>query len=403
MNPPEPLLTPAANVQTSTTGHKLPEQTRIPNVCVPRPVSMSMLLNQWQSMGIRISVDLPFTGNDQDFIFVCRNGPLIPYWSLDYAEKSPDVGHWPNNTNPYPGPFRQYAWNNMRNVFHGYEKPGPFPAKAGVFITQYDLPPILSTMAQTFRRWRGAIQYRIRTVAGFATQGYVFVGPLKNYYQQIGVYDEYNYHLGIQRSDSSYREVQQNSYIPADTSMFRHIELTMPYEYPTPWYDQFAWMSRRVTPARYVRSGDISFDTFAAPLTNEPHGDNYFAMGIRGNLAATQEGAQIEFELEYRAVEGFQFADPYLPPAYFASTHRDLLINDFDKIKRVPDPTLTSDGLSKITKTGSRTVRSVSSQSIAQRRKADLKLDLSGIDLGEDTVDPVMPSGYGSREREFTF
>jgi hypothetical protein len=397
MNPPEPLLDPAANVQVSTTGHKLPEQAQISKVVVPRPVSMSALMYQWQPMGIRVLINLPFTGNDEDFLFIIRNGPFIPYWSQEYDIKSPDT---PTSNADLKGPFKNYAWNNMRNVLHGLTKFQKFPDKFGIFITQYDLPPILSTMATAFRRWRGDMQYRIRTVAGFATQGYVFVGPLKNYFQQIAIFDEYNEHVGIQRQDNSYREVMQNSYVLGDTSMFRHFEVTQPYEYPVPWYDQHAWIQRRIDPNRYISP----LNPVSSSACNlEPHGDNFLAVGLRGNLAASQEGAQIEFELEYRAVEGFQFADPFLLPKHFVDTHKTLLTNDFEKIKRIPDPKYTSDGLS--------TTR-LASQAKSLRQRRSVTNTLSKLFISKKSQAPSssnepeqggLPKSYSSREREFSY
>lgn len=385
MNIPEPLLTPAANVQVSTTGHKLPEQTQVSRIVVPRPISISNLIYQWQPMGIRVVIDLPFTGNDQDFLFLIRNGPFIPYWSLDYSVSKPDLGPKNQPEAGWPTNYRQFLWNNARNVLHGFKSAQDFPQNYGIHISYYDLPSILSTMALSFRRWRGDLQYRIRTVAGFATQGYVFLGQLKNYFQPIAIYDEYNQHAGVQRQDASYRECMQNSYVLGDTSMFRHFEITVPYEYPVPWYDQYAWINRRISPHRYITpAGDPAP---SAPITLEPHGDNFIAMGVRGNLAAAQTGAQIAFELEYRAVEGFQFADPFLLPKDFAETHKTLLINDFDKVKTVPDPTLKSDGISKITKVQS----------------SRLKRMLLPESVIVDANKTVPTSSYSSREREFSY
>ena len=342
-------------------------------------------------MGIRVVIDLPFTGNDQDFLFLIRNGPFIPYWSLDYSVTKPDIGPKNQPPNGWPTNYRQFAWNNCRNVMHGFKSAQNFPPDYGIHISYYDLPSILSTFALAFRRWRGDMQYRIRTVAGFATQGYIVLGQLKNYFQPICLYDEYSQHVGIQRQDASYRELMQNSYVLGDTSMFRHFEINVPYEYPVPWYDQYAWINRRISPHRYITPSGDSFPS--APITLEPHGDNFVAMGLRGNLAASQVGAQIEFELEYRAVEGFQFSDPFLLPKDLAETHKTLLTNDFDKVKTIPDPTLRSDGMSRIIRTQpSRLKRMV--------MPAETVVDAS---KGVLTAKTPIPSSYSSREREFSY
>lgn len=344
MNSEEPILAAAANVQVSTTGHKLPEQAKFPVSSIPRPMSFFSLINQWQPMGIRVVVNLPFTGDDKDFLFCIRNGPFIPPHYYSYYTKAHEGPS--NKKDDYPiSRLACYAWNNMRNVLHGTSKFDSFPKNPPVFITQYDEPPLLASLAACFRRWRGDIQYRIRTVAGFATQGYIFIGPLKNVFSPIGIYDENRISAPIFRSDSSYREVMMNAYVLGDTSMFRHMEVTVPFEYPVSYYDQYAWMARRTNPNKYTYENQA----LGRMINLEPHGDNWICMGVRGNLAATHEGAQIMFELEYRAMEGFQFADPGLPFSQLKRPHRERdFYSSFLKTKIIPNFKLYSDGLGKI-------------------------------------------------------
>lgn len=342
MNNEEPVQSAEQNVQLSTTGVPLPEQTRVCYTNMPRQVSILSWINQWQPMGIRVVLNLPFTGNDQDFLFAIRNGPFIPTWDLDYSDNNPE-GQSPQN--PWFGDLISYGWNNMRNVILPASKSYQYPDKPSVYLTQYDYPPPLSTLAQCFRRWRGDIQYRIRVVAGFVTQGYVIATTLKNVFSPIGIYDEYKTSPILQRQDLSYRAGMINSYVPSDTSMIRHLELTMQYEYPTPYYDQYAWISRRISPRTLFRKSDGGGLTHALEINSEPHGDNWIVLGVRGNLAAGQEGAQIGFELEYRAVEGFQFADPGLPPRTIARPYSSIDASKGPIIKRIPDKSYTSDGL----------------------------------------------------------
>nr|QWY81622.1 MAG: putative capsid protein [Polycipiviridae sp. XZN141292] len=339
MTTQEPKSTEIANVQMSGFGHKLPEQASIPICKIPRPMSISSWICEWQPMGIRVVVDLPFVGNDRDFLFLIRNGPFIPPWDHTYnanGDSSKDKFR------------RQLAWNNMRNVFHAPFGPQVFSSKPSIFITQYDYPPPLATMAASFRKWRGTMHYRIRTVAGFATQGYVFMAPLKNHLSPVGVYDEYSVPPSIPRQDASYREMMMNSYILSDTSMFRHIEYSMLFEYPVQWYDQYAWMARRV-------AGPIinicTEPDQVSQVVYEPHGDNFAGLCVRGELAATHPGAQIAFELEYRADENFQFSDPGLPPMFMNRPIVKLQKSQaLDKVKRLPDKSLRSDGIADITK-----------------------------------------------------
>lgn len=352
MNAEEPLLAPAANQTLGTTGKDLPEQTRVASRVVPRPMTILSLIHQWQPMGIRIVVDLPYIGNDQNFLFLLRNGPFIPRWDYIYDDSKPDEGKPKLDVNKQ---MKQYAWNNMRNVWFGSPLDKYTWGKSGVKITQYDYPPSLATLAACFRRWRGDMQYRFRVVAGFATQGYTIIAPVKNVFSPILIYDEYYTFPAITRQDCSYREAMINAYVMADTSMFRHAEVTVPYEYPAPWYDQYNWMMHRVSPKSYatnVNSGSVDRNKPTNIITTEPHGDNWIGFGLRGKIETTQTGGQIVIELEYRAQEGFQFADPGLPMKDFVTPYQTT-INDtahkYDAIKTVPDPELTSDGLFVIT------------------------------------------------------
>lgn len=273
-------------------------------------------------MGIRVVINLPFVSDDSSFLFAIRNGPFIPDL-YPYQDTNNNAGGLAPNPKLPTEQLSIYAWNNMRNVHHFQtydvskmqgvdlpDAPNHFPKDYPIEITYFDKPPPLATFATSFRRWRGDMQYRMRVVAGFATQGYVFVSPIKNIFSPIGMYNPFKYRLSFNRQDTSYREAMLNSYVMGDTSMFRHIEVTTPYEYPVDWYDQFAWMARRVSPTT-GRVGGNNARVCWSPV--EPHGDNYIVMGCRGEIAAAHTGAQLAIELEYRAVEGFQFADPFLP------------------------------------------------------------------------------------------
>lgn len=349
MNAEEPLLTPAANVQLSTTGHKLPEQAKAPVASMPRSISILNLIYQWQPMGIRVVVDLPFTSNNKDFLFCIRNGPFIPQFFTPVEANSGENPFGGKDTLPIKNTML-FFFNNTRPVIHGPTHFEKFPDKNFVHITYYDYPPILASLSSCFRRWRGDMQYRIRTIAGFATQGYVFVAPVKNAFSPIGIYDENVWSPPLQRQDTSYREVMMNSYVMGDTSMFRHVEVTVPYEYPVPYYDQYAWLSRRINPNKYnVYEGE----SLGRPITTEPHGDNWIVMGLRGNLAATHEGAQVMFELEYRAAEGFQFADPGLVFDRMFHPHSEAGART-EQI--IPDKTLVSNGID--------TVKSIATNSV---------------------------------------
>lgn len=343
MNSEEPIRVLNENQQVSTKPSLIPEQSNLPQTTMPRQISILNWIYQWQPMGIRVILNLPFTGDDSDFVFAIRNGPYIPYPYFNGYEDLDQAGVKSN----YPAPVSSFGYNNTRAVYLPYAQGSdyPDPSKPTHTLVHYDLPPIISTMAQSFRRWRGDMQYRLRIVAGFATQGYVIGTTIKNTFSPIAIYDEYKVAPHIERQDISYRAGMMNAYTLSDTSMFRHLEITMPYDYPTSFYDQYAWLARRVCP-----SINFSYDTSAKKWTadegflqDEPHGDNFLAVGIRGNLEAGAAGSQIIFELEYRCAEGFQFADPFFPPTHAVDPLETSV--DLERTIIIPNNVWDSDGV----------------------------------------------------------
>lgn len=310
--------------QSSFTGHKLKEQQQIDDCEIPRPFDVDHLMHQWQPMGIRVVVNLPIIGNDSDFLFLIRNTPYIPYY-------------FPTNTSDTDNYI--YRLNNMRNVIHGQYNTNMVVNPPGVVITQYDAPPVLASLARSFRRWRGTMHYRIRTVANFTQQAYLIATVLKNRPIDVGKYNSWWTNPRILRKDDSFRESMLNSYQMGDISLLRHYELAVPYEYPTQYYDMANWISNR-------GAGPYA-------ITNEPHGDNWIAIGFRGAIAAQTTG-QISFELEYRAGEDFQFSDPFLLHPKFAMGVREWHNSgNLNAIYSIPDPGITSDGQSTVTATPS--------------------------------------------------
>ncbi|ULG21220.1 putative capsid protein [Anoplolepis gracilipes virus 3] len=357
MSNEEPQVTPEQNVQLPSESHKLPEQSKIPQCNIPRPFDFDHLIHQWQPMGIRVTLNLPFTGNDQDYIFAIRNGPFIPTLFYQYKDSSCETTLDPTSKQPSiqnrklttMDTYQCYAFNNMRNVTHaGKTYTQIDPDQQAVYITQYDAPPILASLATMFRKWRGTMHYRIRTVAGFTTQGYIFSSVVRNSPSVVGIYPTEDTTPGIQREDRSYRESMINSYVMGDTAMFRHFEVEVPFEYPVPFYDQFNWIGNRSRPAKNFMTCDVNGTTRVQRLRNihnEPHGDNYILFGLRGKLESSVQNSQITFELEYRAGDDFQFADPFLPyNAHFLTPYSTYSDNK-TSIIQVPSKDYFTDGL----------------------------------------------------------
>lgn len=362
MNSEEPIQSIGQNQQVGSQGNVLPEQSRVVQSRVPRPMNIFSVLNQWQPMGFRVIVNLPFIGNDSDFLFYIRSGPFIPkppnaHWYRDSAYDS--------NPELYQQNVASFAANNMAAVrmfgdkIEEYPDYGVTSKEFPIVITQYDMPPAISTFAEMFRRWRGDMQYRIRVVAGSITQGYIIITSVKNVFIPISVYNQFKYRPALWKQDNSYRASMMNAYGLVDVAMFRHSEITVPYDYPTPYYDQFAWMARRVTPGvnflPYSGEGKEPVKPIArAEVKGEPHGDNLIAVGLRGALSTSLTGSQLEFELEYRCSEGFQFADPFLPHIKVVQSTFDALGRDALPY-RIPDRSKYSDGMGTAHDVGSLT------------------------------------------------
>lgn len=377
----QPARAIAENQIISTTGTDIPEQPGQPQVSMPRQISIFNIIHQWQPMGFRVIVNLPFIGDDQNYLFAIRNGPFIPTRPVHGHY---DIGPTADATGLFTQEVYSFAYNNMVPVVLSNDSGTayPDPSKPTISLTNYDLPPAIATFAQCFRRWRGDMQYRLRMVAGFATQGYVIATALKNVFSPIGIYDQFKYAPSIQRQDISFRPSMQNSYAMADTSMFRHLELTMQYDYPTPYYDQYAWMSRRATPGFYFENSAVpNVGITQRRILNqfEPHGDNWIVVGIRGNLESSMAGSQIVFELEYRCSENFQFADPFFPPK-LTSLPLTSIPKD-ERVYRVPDNLWKSDGIGKPTKVGATTTTSSTIAPAAARNTRGISINIPGANV----------------------
>lgn len=138
--------------------------------------------------------------------------------------------------------------------------------------------------------------------------------------------------------------------------MFRHFEVEVPFEYPVPFYDQFNWIANRTRPANnfMYASNDKGERSIARlrNIRNEPHGDNFILFGLRGKLESSVQNSQITFELEYRAGDDFQFADPFLPfNEHYLKPYADYKNQDI-KIIQVPSDQYQTDGLHYYQKAG---------------------------------------------------
>lgn len=311
--------TEASDQQLQKSYAPLAESATVKSTPIPRNNSFSHFLLAWQPMGIRVQVKIPYVSDDGSPIFYIRVGPHIP----DFVALNQD--------DPWI-----YWMANQFPVKLGLEQVD-YPADPPVVVSQFDAPPPLAQFARMFRRWRGSMQYRLRVVANNTQQGYLITYPIKNEFVPPAVHNPWKQHVPIIPKDASFKDGMLNSYIMSDLSFQRHIELDYPFEFPNKFYDQYMWLSdRSYSPNDKSRV--------------QPHGDNFIAVGARGSLSpSTATTSQIFFELEYRAGDDFQFADPFVPGAKFRYPIRNWrnIADNPTKTFTFPDSRITSDGISK--------------------------------------------------------
>lgn len=311
----------ANDQQLQQTEAPLQESAQIVPTSVPRVNFLSHFMHTWQPMGIRVIVKLPYISDDANPMFYIRTGPHIP----DFVNLTQD------------DPWIYWMANQFPVIIGGESE--TYEANPAVTVSQFDAPPPLAAMARMFRRWRGRMDYRIRTVANFTQQAYIIAFPVKNVFRPPNVHNPWTERTPIIPKDTSFKEGMLNSYIMSDVSFQRHIEISVPYEFPNQYYDQTIWCANR---------------TYPLPATNivEPHGDNYIAIATRGGIS-TESTGQLSFELEYRAGEDFQFGDPFLAGSKFRYPIRNWrsILNNPTPTFTFPDSTITSDGIATRSKT----------------------------------------------------
>lgn len=255
-------------------------------------VNFITLFRRWQPMGYRVVVNLPFVADDITPLFAIKVGPYIP----------------PNFQYSYQPVMINMNNSGFHKIYHPvYPLPAETSSGTSVTVTRYDSAPTFAILSWAYRFWKGSIKYRLRNVANFIAQGYVFTTLARNLYPiemaststTTTIATEHRYIPGLV---AGYRKFQQNSYAMSDLSMFRHIETTASFEYPLPFYDQ------------YKALGELASRTVYATTARqiEPNmGDNFILLCARGGLSSPTAGAQIVFELEYCPGDDFEFSGEY--------------------------------------------------------------------------------------------
>lgn len=228
------------------------------------------VIRRWQPMGFRVIIKLPYVADDTEPLFAIRVGPYI----------------CPNSTSPVVCPV--------------FPLPGGSSARAGdpVVVHRYGANPPLAVAAMACRGWVGSMKYRLRCVSNFVSSGYIIAGTLKGAYSSEWILpiDFASKPRPVWGLADGYDVFMQNSYVLSDTSMFRHIEVDVPYEYPLPWYDQQRAL------------GEFIYPTVALGKSSEINcPDNYIVVSARGTINSPDAGAELVYELEYAAGDDFEF------------------------------------------------------------------------------------------------
>lgn len=275
----------------------LPEQAKavVSPSLASDDVNFLTLIYRWQPMGYRIVINLPFVSDDITPLFAIKNGPYIP----------------PNSQFATLDSGSNTALGFQRIYQPIYPLPSEESSSTAVTVTRYDCAPTLAICSWAYRYWKGSMKYRLRSVANFIAQGYVFSSVARQLYASELHYsgttqpDLRTQHRVIPGLESGFRRYQQNSYAMSDLSMYRHIEVEVPFEYPLPFYDQYRALDEL---SNRVRNRTVA----QGPLVTEPNmGDNFIIVSNRGGMASPTAGAQVVYELEYCPGDDFTFTSEF--------------------------------------------------------------------------------------------
>ncbi len=328
--------------------------------------SPKSLIYKFAPMGRRVIVNAPFITNGLNALFAIRitpySPPLVPY------SAATGNNHWIYNS------------NNTESVVHDppyiLTVPGGNidffpPLSNAITIVNYNSCHPLNMYASCYRHWRGSLKYHIRMNGSALTQGYLTACRGRNVNRVIGKYDQFKRSPLLLRSTCSVNEFKISSYARTDAAGFRHLDLTIPYEYQNPIFDTLLWSKYRTDPTLCING------TPEAPVvlksTDEisiPEYDDYIFVSASTELVNSVSGGQLFFEIEIAAGDDFEFYTPLpmydthfagidynmawkglqgtgpnpMSPPTNAGTGGGLVLPPYSR----PDPLYTSDGVDVI-------------------------------------------------------
>lgn len=289
-----PQLTEQADIPPKDENAMQPSKTRFPLLTM---VSILSQIFKWNPCGLRVTLKLPIVSNDQAPLFRQRVSPII---------LTPQMAR-----NAYLNPCNVYR--NLFPLKHSTALPADGivfrPIDTPIIFSQHSPPPFISYLALAHRFWRGGLSFMYRVTSQFTNQAQVFV------FKTPAVPDAYIQFDGRKGPDGSavyafgadnYREdptqymdtYQANSFINADLSVLRHVEVTCPFEQPVTRHDNIVDLeaaTRTVTgEIQKIYSGTFS---------------NWINFGLKAGIDAGSGPKEVFIECYIRAEQDFQVSD----------------------------------------------------------------------------------------------
>nr|QHA33684.1 hypothetical protein 1 [Cacaos virus] len=345
-------------------GEKPPEDPlNIPLPLSRDNVTFKHFIRQFNPTGYEVEVLLPYVPSVYDALFAIRCSPqilpIVPH--MDFRE--PWVFN-KNNTQFVLHDITSAANNGSAddNTAFGF-------LPEGIIISQREDPPLISILAGLHRFWSGKLHFHIRVVGNFLQSGYLLATKLRNVPVPFARYNQYEFGPILQKNGGGVQQGRCNSYMRSDVTMFRHLEVTVPYEKPAVT-DMMLHRSAVRESAEFIEDHWIvdPDDTSKGMWDVEPEDtevalpfyDDWLYISANGAIPAGEQGGSIRFIIEIAAGDDFEFYGPLpLTRDAFSSSSRyfdqsgkiipasvnnsSIKIPDFR-----PDKTLTSNGIDTI-------------------------------------------------------
>lgn len=294
-------------------------QPSVPRLPLMAPVSILSRIYTWQPMGLRVSIKLPIVSNDKAPLFRIRVSPIL-YTPASALQR-----------------FKMgcSAYRNFFPLKHTFAIPGSGTVMKieddnPVTFTQHSPPPHISYLAAAHRFWSGGLSYMLRCTSQFTNQAQVFAAKtpateelFANFSgQDIPGPDKcYAFSFDTVQMFRTYFQdtLQSNSFVNADLSVQRHLEITVPYEKPYPRHD--------------VYMDDVAATNFSTTSTVGSTALNHTSwinLGLKAGIAQGSGPDEIFFELYIRAEPDFVVSDYKGYPTITTENAQSQFLSDYN-------------------------------------------------------------------------